>query len=802
MENLIIKDGDVFVLHTKDTTYIFRVLLSGHLEHLYYGNRIDLKGQYEGIFYKCEYPEGNLNVYDKEFPKLGLENRNLEFSTRGKGDIREPMVDISYANGSTTCDFLYVDYRIEKKQNLKTLPSAYDEIDETETLVILLKDETYGVEMELSYSIFYETNVIVRSSRLRNRSEEVVRVRRLLSAQLDQDQGPYVFTTFKGAWSRELNRQDTLCQQGIVVNDSKTGGSSNRSNPFVMLSKEDTTETAGECYGCNLIYSGNHYEAVEVNGYGMTHFLCGMNPFGSEFILQTGEELEAPEAVFTYSGNGFQGISKHMHEFVRNHIVRGSWKHKERPILLNSWEASYFDFTESKLLKLAKAGSKVGVELFVLDDGWFGKRNDDTSSLGDWFVNKKKLPNGLEGLAKKVNDLGMDFGIWVEPEMVSYDSECYRNHPEYAVEIPGQKHSLGRNQLILDLTRKEVQDYIIEQMKQVFSSANISYVKWDMNRIVSDAFSQGLEPAYQGEFYHRYMIGLYRVLETLTTAFPDILFESCASGGNRTDLGMLCYMPQVWVSDNTDAICRAKIQTGGSYGYPMSVMGAHVSGCPNHQTLRVTPLDTRFHVACFGLLGYECNLADMGNKELEKIKEQITWYKKYRQVLQFGDYHRLRNEANGVYQWMCVSKDKGTAIGLYLQTQVVANYTNGVFRTRGLDPEKLYRFQNKLQVFDVREFGDLINMIAPLHIKQDGIVHNVAAQFVKMKSEVEDYKMSGAALNQVGTRLQQGFGGVGYNDNIRYFQDYVSRLYIMEEITETEEVIETEKIVDIEEIVE
>lgn len=784
MESTIIVENHVFVLNTKNTTYGFHVLPSGHLEHLHYGARVDFRGAYDAVLPKCEYIEGNLNAYDAEYPTIGLENRMLECSTRGKGDIREPMIDLTYANGSTTCDFLYQEYRIEKKEKLTTLPSAYDAKEETETLVIVLRDDRYEMELELYYSVFYDTNIITRSSKLYNKSSQQVQVNRLLSAQLDQDHGVYTFTTFKGAWAREMNRQDTLCQQGIVVNDSKTGGSSNRSNPFVMLSKTGTTETSGACYGCNLIYSGNHYEAVEMNGYGMTHFLCGMNPFGSQFHLQSGEMLETPEAVLTYSACGFQGITKHMHDFVREHIVRGSWKNRKRPILLNSWEASYFNFNEQKLLKLAKAGSKVGIELFVLDDGWFGNRNDDTSSLGDWFVNKKKLSNGLKGLAQKVNDMGMEFGIWVEPEMVSYDSECYRKYPHYAVEIPGQNHSMGRNQLLLDLTQEEVQDYVIEQMKQVFSSGNISYVKWDMNRIVSDAFSQGLEVTQQGEFYHRYILGLYRVLEVLTTTFPHILFESCASGGNRFDLGMLCYMPQVWASDNTDAICRGKIQTGCSYGYPMSVIGAHVSGCPNHQTLRNTSLDTRFQVACFGLLGYECNLADMGHKELEKIKEQITWYKKYRQVLQFGDYYRLKSDENGVYQWMSVSENRDQAIGLYLQTQVIPNYTNGAFRTRGLADEKLYHFTNKQLVFDVREFGDLINMIAPIHVKQDGLIHNVAAQFVKMNGEKEDYQVSGSVLNHVGVRLKQGFGGLGYNDDIRFFQDYCSRLYVMEEVKE------------------
>ena len=778
----ILIENKIFQLHTAHTAYVFHVLPAGHLEHLHYGRKVDFQGEYEAILPKYEFVEGNLNTYNQENMNLGLENRCLEFSTRGKGDIREPFVDITYANGSNTCDFLFDRYEIVQKPELEGLPSSYDENGDVETLIIILKEKNHPVELKLYYTAFYDTDVIVRSSEIVNLGEESIQVNRLFSAQLDLDESEYTFTTFQGAWAREMQRQDTLCVGGIVVNDSKTGGSSNRRNPFIMLSAAGTTEDAGECYGCNLMYSGNHYEAVEVNGYEATHFLTGINPFGFSYQVAAGEIFIAPEAVLTYSSQGYAGVSRAMHHFVKEHVVRGEWKQKERPILLNSWEAFYFDFNESKLLKLAKAGKKVGIELFVLDDGWFGERNDDTSSLGDWYVNKKKLPNGLDGLAKKINALGMDFGIWVEPEMVNRKSKCYEEHPEYAIVIPGREQSLGRNQLILDLTKVEVQDYVIEQMGNVFGSANISYVKWDMNRIMSDAFSTGLDSRSQGEFYHRYILGLYRVLDTLVKAFPDILFESCASGGNRFDLGMLAYMPQIWASDNTDAICRAEIQTGYSYGYPMSTIGAHVSSCPNHQTLRSTLLETRFQVACFGLLGYECNLSDMGNKELEAIASQIEWYKQYRQTLQYGDYYRLANGENRIYQWMVVKEDKTQAIGLYLQKDVKANYVTGKFKTKGLAQDKLYHFTNRPQIFDVREFGDLINTIAPIHIKQDGVIHQVAAQFVKMHSEIEDYQVSGNVLNHIGVRLHQGFGGTGYNDNTRFFQDYSSRVYVIEEV--------------------
>ncbi|MFI3325316.1 MAG: alpha-galactosidase [Clostridia bacterium] len=784
MQNQIIKDENIFILNTKETTYAFHVLESGHLEHLYYGQKVDFSGFYDAILPKREFVEASAITYSQNHKNLGLENRCLEFSTRGKGDTKEPLVDLRYANGSSTCDFLYESYKIEQKQNLDTLPSAYDDSKASQTLIIKLKDKNYNVYLELCYSVFYDTNVIVRSSKLYNETDEKVKVNRLLSAQLDNDNSLYTLTTFKGAWAREMNKQDSLCTGGIIVNDSKTGISSNRANPFVMLSEQGTSENFGNCYAINLIYSGNHYELAEVNSFGLTHFICGINPFGSAYILNSGEMLESPEAVLTFSNKGYSQISQNMHQFVREHIVRGTWKYKERPVLLNSWEASYFNFNEKKLLNLAKAGSKVGIELFVLDDGWFGQRNDDTSSLGDWDVNTKKLPNGLAGLAEKVNKLGMDFGIWVEPEMLNYDSECYRNNPDFAVEIKGQEHSQGRTQVVMDLTQTKVQDYLIEQMTKVFSSANISYVKWDMNRIVSDAYSSSLTPENQDEFFHRYILGLYRVLKVLTSNFPNILFESCASGGNRFDLGMMCYMPQIWASDNTDAICRAGIQTGCSYGYPMSVIGSHVSASPNHQTLRKTSLDTRFQVACFGLLGYELNLVDLKNSDLEKIKEQINWYKKYRKTLQFGDYNRLINDEHGVYQWITVSKNKEIAVGCYLQSQVIANKSSAIFKTTGLDESKNYHFTNRKLSFDLRDFGDLVNTVAPVHVKQDSLLHNVVAKFITMKSETEDYTVNGGVLNSLGVRLRPGFNGTGYNDDVRFFQDYASRVYMMQALDE------------------
>lgn len=785
---MIKKQNDLFILETKSTSYLFRIMPSGHLEHLHYGEKVQLGGTNEALYEKYRFNAGNLITYSEGDASLGLEDRCLELSSLGKGDIREPFIEALYSDGSSTCDFLYESYSIEEeKVRLETLPSSYDETGSAKTLVITLSDARKEMKLLLYYSVFEESDVIVRSVKVINSGEQAIKIKRLMSMQLDFDDNEYIFTNFGGAWAREMKRYDHVPHQGKFVNSSLTGTSSSRQNPFVMLSEPRATEMSGACYGFNLVYSGNHYEALEVGSFGKMRLVSGINPQNFGFTLTSGERLESPEAIMSFSSKGFTGMSHQMHHFVREHIVRGEWKRKERPVLLNSWEAAYFNFDEGKLVKMAKAAKEVGIELFVMDDGWFGERNDDTTSLGDWEVNEKKLPKGLKGLGEKINDLGMDFGIWVEPEMVSVKSKCYALHPEWAVKTPQGEQSLGRNQMILDLTQEEVQTYIIDAMTKVFGSAPISYVKWDMNRIFSDTYSLGLEKSRQEEFSHRYVMGLYKVLETLTMRFPHILFEGCAAGGNRFDLGMLCYMPQIWASDNTDAICRAEIQTGYSYGYPMSVIGAHVSGCPNHQTLRTVPIETRFNVAAFGLLGYECHISELSKEEQNAVKEQITLYKQYRQLLQFGTYYRLKNGGDtdytkGVYQWLTVAPDQSCAVGAFLQTQVVPNMFAGKFKTRGLAEDKLYHFTNRALKYNVKAFGDLINTVSPIRIKQDSLMHQVIAKVVKMDGETEDYSVTGSMLNHVGVKLKQGFAGTGYDEEIRFFQDYGSRLYFMHEI--------------------
>jgi len=795
-----------FLLETDRTTYAFRVLPTGQLEHLYYGRRLTVPEKEDAAFAalsaleeKHAFQPGNSCQYDGEHPEYSLDDMRLEASWGGKGDLREPFVELIHPNGGRTSDFRFHDAEIRAgKEPFETLPGSYDADGNVETLVVTLLDAWNAVTLELRYSVFSDKDVITRASKLVNIGSKDVTVLRLLSAELDFDLPGYVLTTFHGAWAREMQREDRLLSRGKLVNESFTGTSSSRANPFVMLHPAETTEDAGDCYASNLIYSGNHYEAVEVSPFGKTRFVTGINPRGFSWNLAPGESFEAPEAVLTYSAEGFNGMSRNMHRFVREHVVRGAWKKKERPVLLNSWEAAYFNISESKLLRLAKAAKDVGVELFVMDDGWFGERNSDRSSLGDWRANPKKLPNGLSGLSEKIRSLGLDFGIWVEPEMVSVDSELYRAHRDWAMDIPGTNHSEGRNQRILDLANPEVRDYIISAMTKVFTDARVTYVKWDMNRPFSDVYSKYLPPERQGEVFHRYVLGLYRVMEELTKRFPDILFEGCAAGGNRFDLGILSYFPQIWASDDTDPVCRASIQTGYSYGYPMSTVSAHVSASPNHQTLRRTPLETRFNVAAFGILGYELNLCDASPAELKAIRAQIALYKEWRSVLQFGDFYRGRAfqglEMNGVSragvvtaggydgnltEWTAVSPDKSRAAGFLMQKLAVPNTQFHTYFARGLAPSALYRFTNRALKYDIRDFGDLVNTVSPVHVKQDSMLVDLAARFIKMDGETEDVTVSGDTLMYGGIHLKQSFGGTGYSDEVRYFQDFGSRIYFM-----------------------
>ncbi|MCR5157323.1 MAG: alpha-galactosidase [Butyrivibrio sp.] len=796
---MIYSDGNIFLLQTANVSYMFRKLDSGHLEHLHFGGSLFSRDKYEKLKSEIDlettdkelidnlakaiapkhcYGGGNMNCYSDEHSEVFLEQLGLEMSGFGKGDIRDPMVELTYADGSNTVDFLFYDYEIRKgKELLKTLPSSYDDTDSAQQLVVRLAHRAYGTRLELIYSVFPDCDVITRSAVLYNDSDSDVKVERLLSTSVDFYETGLKFTSFHGRWAYEMGRSEMICKAGKAVSEELAAGESgSRSNPFVIVSREDTTEASGECVGFNLIYSGNHYQALSSTGSFNSRFVSGIQPTGFSWILKKGESFEAPEAVMAFSESGFNGMSRNMHEFVRKHVVRGTWRDKVRPILINSWEANYFNFTQGSLLKLAKEARDCGIELFVMDDGWFGVRNDDHRSLGDWYENKKKLPGGLKELADKIDALGMLFGVWVEPEMVNEDSDLYRAHPDWAVQIPGQPHSKGRFQMNLDLTRTEVQDYIIDSMKKVFSAGKISYVKWDMNRIFSDRYSASLAPEKQGEFQHRYYLGLYRIMKELTESFPDILFEGCSAGGNRFDLGILSYFPQIWGSDDTDAFCRLDIQRGYSYGYPASTVGAHVSACPNHQTLNNVSLETRFEIAAAGCFGYELNLCDMNDGDKKIIADQVEFYKKWRDVFQFGDYYRLPDDG-----YMIVSRDRKRAVAFAVERYAKPNNDYRCIKAQGLDESKVYNVANRVVPLSVLDFGSLVNTMAPVHVKQDGIIHHIIDKFTNFNGEKQLEVATGAALTRCGLALNASFAGTGYNGDVRIMRTGDTRLYLFEE---------------------
>lgn len=774
-----IKDN-LFALETKNTSYLFFVNKIGYLEHLYYGSKIDvLDNTIEVLKDKYQFQLGGAISYSQDDVNFTLENKLLEYSTRGKGDIRNPQFDILYKNGNRTSDFKYQSYERRKHVSMKTMPTSYSS-EEVEELVITLLDKENNVEVKMIYTIYEDCDVITRRSEIINLNDEEIKILRAFSLQLDMKNDNYVFTSFHGNWTNEMNRYDQDLVIGTIISESLCGLSSSRSNPFVMISKKGCQENYGEVYGFNLIYSGNHMESVEINSVNQLRFLTGINPTTFDWVLSKGEAFETPEAIMTYSNNGFNKMSHQMHDFVSNHIVRGEWSKLPRPVLNNSWEAAYFKFNQNKLLKMAKAASKVGVELFVLDDGWFSTRNDDTQGLGDWKENRKKLPNGLKGLCKKINKLGMDFGVWVEPENVNEKSSLYQEHPEWVIKLKDHHHSCGRNQMILDLSNEDVINYLIDSMSYVFSQGNIKYVKWDMNRIFSDYYSQTLESSKMNELSHRYVMGLYKLMGTLVNKFPHILFESCAGGGNRFDLGMLCFMPQTWASDNSDAVERTRIQKGYSYGYPLSTLGCHVSSCPNHQTLRNTTLETRFFVASLGQLGYELNISELSRKERDEIKEQISLYKKMRSNFIDSYFYRDDDKVNQV-TFSVVSKDKKHALGFMMNKVNRQCLDDSHINIHDLNEEKMYRIHSKDYAHSIAKFGGLVNMISPIHLKEKGLIRKFA-NLIKMKENGLNSITSGNVINNTGVNLYNRFVGTGFNEKTRLTLEQEARMVYIDEI--------------------
>ena len=778
---MITFSDQVFALETDQTSYLFRITPHGHLEHIHYGERVPL-GEVETLSLKRAIMHGSSVSYSQQDSAYCLDNLPLEWSGVGCGDYRQTPLEVKLSDGTFRTDFVYASHEIVSGcVPMESLPSAYDETNAAETLIVTLVDAVAALTLQLYYTVFPAVDVISRHVVLTNTGESAVSIRRIMSMQLDMENEGFSLVTFDGAWAKETHRHDRKLQYGQYVNYSVTGASSNRHNPGFLLYADGATQSHGRVYGFNLVYSGNHIGLAELSPFDLVRVQMGIHPQSFEWNLSCGERFETPEAVMTFSPDGFNGMSAHFHDFVNAHIVRGDWKGKERPVLINNWEACFFQFTRRKLLHLARQARRLGVELFVLDDGWFGKRNDDHAGLGDYDVNRKKLPRGMKPFADEIRALGMQFGLWFEPEMVNPDSNLFRAHPEYAVTTPGRDALMGRNQLVLDLCNPAVRDYIVENVSRVLDEASVDYVKWDMNRHISDACSPVL--TNQGEFYHRYIIGLYDILSRIFRPRPRILLESCSSGGNRFDLGMLCFSPQVWSSDDTDAIERLKIQEGLSYLYPLSTMGAHVSASPNQQTLRQTSISTRFNVASFGCLGYELDLKHLTMLERKEVKEQIAYYQQHRKTLQFGRFLRQDTHKHNKVYWQAVARDQASSIAGVFQTLSTAAEGNDILPLSGLNESKRYCIQTKPQRVLIRRFGGLVNHLLPFPINPNGALFRWADRLYAMRDCVERYAASGKTLMQ-GVHLNNQFVATGYNERIRMLGDFGSNLYAIDELSE------------------
>ena len=686
------KELKEFHLYNKEISYIIHILPNGHVGNLYFGKKIDPYKTYNHLFEGIYRPLAAY-VYEGD-NKFSLQNTRQEYPTFGLSDFRKGAFLIKQENGSEISDFKYESHKIiEGKLKLKGLPQTYVENKEdATTLEITLLDEVIKSKLKIYFTIFEDRAVITRSASFLNLSNKSINIEKAMSFNLDLPDSNYNMIQLNGAWGRERHVYDRSIKEGTQGFYSLKGASSAEFNPFLALRRPNTDEFSGEVIGFSLVYSGNFMAEIDVDTYNQTRIMMGIHPERFSWPLNLNEEFYTPEVVIVYSDKGLNYMSQVYHSLYRECLMRGKWKNSVRPILLNSWEALSFSIDEEKIKELATNASKLGVELFVLDDGWFGKRNNDNAGLGDWTVNKEKFPNGLNEIIEYINKLGMDFGIWIEPEMVNKESELYRSHPDWIIHDPNRKPSHTRNQYTLDFSRDEVVDHIYNQIEKLLSDYNISYVKWDMNRYITECYSKDKGANLQGTVYHKYILNVYKLYDKLTTRFPNILFESCSSGGARFDPGMLYYAPQTWTSDNTDAMERIKIQYGSSLVYPLISMGSHVSESPNQQVFRETTLETRANVAYFGNLGYELDVNNLSDVEKEEIKKQIQFYKENREVFQFGEFYRIKNPYNNnISAWMVKSNDEKTII---LGCYKLLNHANeGKERVKlfGLDKDGDYK---------------------------------------------------------------------------------------------------------------
>lgn len=748
MKVIEVKDA-VFGLHTEHTSYLFKVDAYQHLQHIHYGTRVRIEDA-DALSLKNTVPYGDSVTID-ENGGMCLDSLPFEWSGNGRGDYR-PSPFAAVTKESTTSDFLYNSYEIlEGDAVLKDLPSSYDA---EETLVIHMIDAVMHAKLDLYYSVYPHADVIARWAEIINEGDEIV-LHRMMSYCLDLNEEDLVLMTFKGQWAGEVHTTESQLVNGTFVSGADHGFSSSACNPGFLIRKKNTGEESGQAWGFNLVWSGSHHEYVSTDELGCTRVMAGFSDDRLNVALAKGQHFATPEAVMTYSNHGLNDLSHHFHDFVNDHIVRGPWQRKERPILINSWEGFFFDFNETKILSLASQAEKLGIELFVLDDGWFGKRNDDHAGLGDYSTNLQKLPHDIRGLSDRIHALGMQFGLWFEPEAVNPDSDLYHQHPDWAMH-DAYSDTYGRHEFLLDLTKKEVQDYIITNVSRILDEARIDYVKWDMNRQMA-----GQDGAYDIE----YIKALYHILDAVFTPRPQILFESCSSGGNRFDLGMMCYSPQIWGSDDTDPMERLDIQKGYSYLYPQSTWGAHVSMAPHDQTMRDTPLSTRFHVAAYGQLGYELNTAELSETEKEEIKGQIAYYKKHRSLFQYGTFDRTDLS---VEKEQFTVRNETEAISTKYRRLVHASPKQESLQVAHLEENAVYDVEGREHILFLHP------RTAPM--KQGRLTESREGVY----APEEHYQAGGSAIRH-GIRLLYLFNGY-FTKEVRFPADFGSEMYWIHKI--------------------
>ena len=695
--NIFYNEKDkAFKLRANNTDYMMKVCEEGYLAHVYYGNKVPD----EDLTYLLRLDESPFTPATNDRDRASImDTLPFEYPCFGLGDYRESAFKIMDADGMSTSDLRYVSHKMyEGKPKLEGLPATFaTEESGCSTLEITMYDKYADIEVVLIYTAFDKLDVITRSAVITNKSEKPFKITRALSACVDFDTDKMDMITLNGSWARERAVERCRLHHGKQLVDSCRGESSHQNNPFVALCDNNADEDKGEVFGFNFVYSGNFYAQAEVTQHKKTRFLMGINPLDFEWLLEKGESFTCPEVVMVHSDEGIGKMSRTFHDLYRNNLIRGEYKDKRRPILINNWEATYFNFDTDKLIDIAKEASKLGIEMLVMDDGWFGHRDSDNSSLGDWFVYEKKLMGGLKYLVDEVNKLGMKFGIWFEPEMISPDSELYKAHPDWAIQIKGRPLTLCREQYVLDYSRKEVRDYVYGMMKKILDSANIEYIKWDMNRQLTEVGSATLPAERQRELWHRYVLGVYDLMDRLTTDYPHILLENCSGGGARFDPGMLYYSPQIWCSDDTDAIERLKIQHGTSMCYPCSAMGAHVSDCPNHTVGRNTPFKTRGHVAMVGTFGYELDVTRIPQEDRDAIPAQIEEFNKFNKLVRTGDHYRIGNmfEDNTWDAWEFVAKDKSEALFEFVQVLGRPNERSRRIKLKGLEADAYYYEENE-----------------------------------------------------------------------------------------------------------